>query len=129
MNETFCPACHKELILGEWPFCPHGRPMYSAIGDECDVIQENGFAHPTRFTSKQALKKALDAKGLEMKVRHVPIPGTDKSPYTSDWARGTVDLDAAAALVDPARRTQGPVTHHDVTGPSVPITWTIRGIE
>ena len=123
---TICPTCQKELIIGEWPFCPHGRPMYSAIGDACDLVQENGFAHPRHFTSKRALTKALAERDLEIHVRHVPIPGTDKSPYTSDWSRGTVDLAAATALLDPARRVR---TGSDRVRETVPITWTIRGVE
>lgn len=102
---TICPECGRPFGIGMWPFCPHGVPSFNAIGDECDITQENGFRHPTRFRSKQALKKALAARGLEVKVEHVTVPGSDKSPFTTKWTG--VDLDAAKALLDPARRTRG----------------------
>jgi hypothetical protein len=128
MSAICCDICHKELIVGEWPYCPHGVSHYTAIGDACDVVQENGFAHPTRFTSKRALDRALAAKDLEIRVRHKPVPGTDKSPHTSDWSRGTVDLVAAAALCDPARRSRSATSGADGHVGHVPIEWTIRGV-
>lgn len=93
----------------------------AVTSDEIDIVQENGFSQPTRFTSKSALRKALDAKGLELMVRHQPIPGTDHSPYTTDWGRGTVDLAAATAAVSEPRGKLKAVESED----HVPVTWTI----
>jgi len=123
---TTCETCHRELVVGEWPFCPHGfrQTRGGVIGDECDIVQENGFTHPTRFTSKNALAKALDAKGLEMRVRHVPIPGTDKSPHTTDWSKGSMDaqtLENARVLTMRTGRGDSPVPERESLG-----TWTIR---
>lgn len=95
----------------------------SVVKDECDIVQENGFHTPTRFTSKRELALALAAKGLEQRVRHVTIPGTDHSPYTTDWSRGSVDLKAAIAAVSEPR---GKIHLPDVSEPDVPITWTVR---
>ena len=72
------------------------------IGDACDLWQENGFPQPRHFTSKQELTRALAERGLEVRVRHVPPPGSDRSPATTDWAKGSIDattLANAAALV------------------------------
>lgn len=94
----------------------------AVLSDECSILQENGFRHPTRFTSKAALSKALDAKGLEIRVRHMPIPGTDKSPHTTDWSRGGVDLVAATAAVSEPRGKAVPAADEA----DVPVTWTIQ---
>lgn len=124
---TCCETCHKELIVGEFPFCPHGfrGGHMGVIGDECDVVQENGFAHPTRFTSKSELAKALDAKGLEMRVRHIAVPGTDKSPHTTDWSKGSMD---AQTLENARQLTMRTGTAGKTAAPDAPImgTWTIR---
>ncbi len=126
MDALTCAACGQTVVIGEWPYCPHGHGSYAAVGDECDVVQENGFATPTRFRSKAALKKALDQKGLEMRVQHVPIPGTDKSPFTTSWAAmDATTLQNAADLLDPARRVK--TTALDVTPSSgLAVTWTTR---
>lgn len=122
-----CDKCGKELRIGMFPFCPHGTGLASVVGDECDIVQENGFHEPTRFTSKRELTRALAEKGLEMRVRHVTIPGTDRSPYTTDWSRGCVDLEAARVLVTrPSERASGSPKDSDVT---VPVVWTIRDVE
>lgn len=91
-----CERCGAELVIGSYPFChgnpaDHARQINGAIGDECDIMQENGFRHPTRFTSKRELARALAERGLEMQVKHVTVPGTDKSPYTTDWSKGSMD--------------------------------------
>lgn len=124
---TCCDVCHKELIVGEFPFCPHGMRggHMGIIGDECDVVQENGFHHPTRFTSKSALAKALDEKGLEMRVRHVPIPGSDKSPHTTDWSKGSIDPQTLANVTELVSRN-GRSSGKDTTLAPAPIgTWTM----
>lgn len=121
-----CQDCHGEIRVGDFPFC-HGDPtkhapgVSTAIGDECDIWQENGFHTPQHFTLKSERRRALAEKGLEDRVRHVTIPGTDKSPYTSDWSRGTVDLAAATALVSrPSQATT------EETEPEMPMTHSIR---
>jgi hypothetical protein len=59
------------------------------IGDEIDlIIENNGTSMPLRFRSREALRKHMDAHDREPMVRHVPMKGSDKSPYTSDWSRG-----------------------------------------
>lgn len=124
-----CDACGQTVLLGEWPYCPHGHGSYASVGDECDIVQENGFAQPTRFRSKSALKKALDARGLEMRVQHVPIPGSDKSPFTTSWAgMDATTLQNAADLLDPARRTKT-TTSTDQTPSGLTVTWQTRVIE
>jgi hypothetical protein len=77
------------LAIGDWPFCPHGRGGSAVVGDEIDVvIENNGTSQPIRFRSREALRKHMAAHNLTPFVRHVPVPGSDKSPHTSDWSRG-----------------------------------------
>ncbi len=125
---TICQACGGEMRVGDYPFC-HGDPARHApavnhvISDECDITVENGFATPQRFTSKADHRRALAGKGLEIMVRHVPIPGTDYSPHTTDWGRGSVDLAAATAAVSAER---GRVRPSDAEPPpTVPMSWRI----
>lgn len=123
-----CTVCGLEIQVGDYPCIstprPHERGINGAIGDECDIWQENGFRHPQHFTHKSALRRALAANGHEMAVRHVPIPGTDRSPHTSDWSRGSVDLVAAAALVS----RNGAAKGKDPEPESVPVTWQVREV-
>ena len=114
-----CPSCGSETTR-VWT-----SRTSRVNGDACDVLQENGFPTPRHFTSKRELTRALAEKGLEVRVRHVTIPGTDKSPHTTDWAKGSIDpqtLANAQALVSRA----GTYTGQDPVDPDVPITWTIR---
>lgn len=84
-----CDHCGQELTVGEWPFCPHGRAALAVQGDEIDVvIENNGTPAPIRFRSREALRKHMDAHNLTPMVRHKPLPGSDRSPHTSDWSRG-----------------------------------------
>lgn len=87
---TVCEQCGHTIQIGEWPMCPHGETRGSVIGDACDIWQENGFAEPQHFTSKEARRKAIEAAGLQEMIRHKPVPGTDKSPHTQSWDVGMV---------------------------------------
>lgn len=125
---TICQTCGGALRVGDYPFCKgdpskHAPAVNSVISDECDFTVENGFSVPTRFTSKAAHRQALAASGRELGVRHQPIPGTDYSPHTTDWGRGSVDLAAATAAVSAHRgRVNG---GHPVDTSALPMQWTI----
>jgi hypothetical protein len=89
MSYVMCDRCWVILQPGDWPFCPHGRGMNHVIGDEMDqVIENNGTPTPIRFRSKAELARHLKQHKREPFVRHQPLPGTDKSPHTSDWSKG-----------------------------------------
>lgn len=118
--------------IDEVLMCACGQPMAhywaqkpsNVIGDEIDIVQENGFHEPRRFTSKAEYKRALDEAGLEQRVRHVPVPGTDKSPYTTDWSKGSMDpqtMANAKALVERA----GLASKADEVE-SLPVRWSDR---
>lgn len=47
------------------------------------ICEDDGT--PKRYDSKSEMKAAAAARGLENMVRHVPLPGTDKSPHTVRW--------------------------------------------
>jgi len=46
---------------------------------------ENLGHDPVTFYSKSDYRRELKARGLEEKVRHVGLPGSDKSPHTTRW--------------------------------------------
>lgn len=68
-----------------------GRPnkATAVIGDECDITVEHGACHPDgtprRFTSKSEMKRVAAQLGWKNEVRHMPRPGSDKSPHTTKW--------------------------------------------
>lgn len=90
-----CRCC--SLVAGQvWVSNPP-----AVIGDACDFVQENGFATPQRFTSKAERRRALKEAGMEEMVRHVGVPGTDKSPHTAMWSAISQDtLDGAARMLE-----------------------------
>jgi hypothetical protein len=122
-----CDRCGRRLEIGDWPFCPHERAGSAVIGDEIDVvIENNGTSEPIRFRSREAMNKHLDAHNLAPMVRHVPLPGSDKSPYTSDWSRGidAQTLENARVLL---ARPQSRLTDPPV--PTLPVDVTVRTLE
>lgn len=84
-----CDTCGKELSIGDFPFCPHGRGSYNVQGDECDVMVEHGLCNsdgtPRRYRSKEEMKKEAKKRGLQSHVEHIGLPGSDKSPVTTKW--------------------------------------------
>lgn len=124
-----CGKCGADLVIGDYPFCPHGRGAGVVVGDEMDaIIENNGTPHPIRFRSKAALNAHMAAHGLTAKVRHVPLTqGSDYSPHTTDWSRG-IDpqtLDNARVLL--SRGGSTPAT--DAPAPSLPVDLTIRVLD
>lgn len=97
--DQHCEACGwtAEIMAnpGENPPCPKCGCAteriylggYGMIGDEIpggQVIENLGH-EPVTVYSKSQLKREAEMRGLAMKVRHVGVPGSDKSPITTKW--------------------------------------------
>ena len=92
-----CPSCDR--LAGRVYL--QRSDTHAVSSDEIDVVIENGLPEPRRFTSKAELLAVQAAHGNIPYVRHMPLPGTDKSAHTSDWGRGidAYTLNAARELV------------------------------
>lgn len=84
MADDICEKCQHRIVIGAWPWCPHGLGANSVVGDEIDEWNENVSDHPVHFTSKQEKRRYLEEHGLMEFVRHVPRPDGRK-PDTSRW--------------------------------------------
>jgi hypothetical protein len=80
-----CPSCQ----VGITEALPPASRGPTVIGDACDVVIEHGICWPggapRRYTSKAEMRAEAKARGLVNYVRHIPPPGTDKSPFTRKW--------------------------------------------
>jgi hypothetical protein len=104
-----CLECGRVLVHGDWPFChgapeDHGRPL---PGRGADVTWpggktfENLADQPQTFYSKSEYDRYLRNHNIEEFVRHVPVPGSDKSPHTVSWAAVSQEtLDGAKAMLE-----------------------------
>jgi hypothetical protein len=123
-----CPQCGGTLEIGGWPFCPDHAPGRSgAIADDIPggITLENYGPNPVTFYSHSERRRYMREHGLEECVRHVPVPGTDKSPYTTSWA--SVDLDAAKALAERQAHTKAIV--REAEPPAAVVAEVKRAIE
>lgn len=83
--------CAEAVTIGRaaditWP----GGKTFENLGNE-----------PRTFYSPSELNRYLKAHNLEPMVRHQPIPGTDRSPYTTSWAAVSQEtLDGAKAMLE-----------------------------
>lgn len=84
-----CPTCGASTER-VWRTAP------AVNGDACDFVDPH---LEQRFTSKAEHDRALKARGLVRKVRHAPLPGTDRSRFTTRW-----DTCPAALLISEAER-------------------------
>jgi hypothetical protein len=87
-----CDKCGGQIDIGSFPFCKgnpadHGHGHATVRGDEIDFVQHNGTKEPIRFRSRGEFKRWLKEHNYEVGDSHVPLKGSDKSPYTSDWSR------------------------------------------
>lgn len=109
---TICDRCRAVLTVGDYPFCPHGRATLSAQSDDIPGgrTYENLGPEPVTVYSRSELRRELKARGLEEMVRHVPVPGSDRSPHTSSWTG--VDLEAGRILAERQAHTRASGSHY-----------------
>lgn len=85
-----CPDCGVILRVGDWPYCRSGHQRPENFTVQADDVPggftiENMTPEPLHFSSKSEWKRKMKELGLENKVQHKPLPGTDKSPHTQRW--------------------------------------------
>lgn len=124
-----CSVCGLPIEVGEYPCIttarPHQRGINGAIGDECDVWQENGFRTPQHFTSKKERIRALAEKGLEERVCNAGVHDV-LVPRWSMMDPQTMKNAEALAMRHGASKGRGP----EAPDPAhTPISWSIRELE
>ena len=77
-----CPACGAATERA-WSTSATVRGDDPFIGG---VVIENLSHTPVVVHSRAELARETRRRGLEPCVRHVPLPGSDKSPHTTSWA-------------------------------------------
>lgn len=64
-----CDACGRALVVGDYPFCPHGAIRTSVNGDECDYWDDNLGHEPIHITSWSQRRQLMAERGLIEKVK------------------------------------------------------------
>lgn len=84
---TTCDTCSATYDIGDWPWCPHGRYGGSVESDSIPggLTIHNMGHEPVTVYSWSERKKIMKQRGLREQVRHVGLPGTDKSQHTTRW--------------------------------------------
>jgi hypothetical protein len=111
-----CTVCPWEGDIHAQPFesppCPTCGGVTERLwrGQAADVRDdtfiggltlENLGHEPVTVGSRSELRRELKARGLEPMVRHVPVPGSDKSPHTTSWAAvSAYSLEQARLLLE-----------------------------
>lgn len=107
MLKTYDQGCLSCAWEGEIWTHPHTHPLcpccggpterrwktLGVIGDEIPGGQwiENLGHEPVKVYSKSQLRDEAKARGLVQAVRHMPVPGSDKSPVTTRWIGSPTD--------------------------------------
>lgn len=115
---------HEDAVLCESVGCEYAalRPaMYeglsaSVIGDEIDYVDHNLGPEPIHIRSKAERRRLMALSDRVEFIRHTPVPGTDKSPFTTDWSKGSIDAQTLANARHLIERVYG----IGVAPPSVP---------
>lgn len=88
--ETLTPIDRRDAVLcsqcgrtaeREWRHAPAMRPDSIPGGR----IIENLTSRPKRFYSRTEIQDEMRVRGVEQRVKHVGLPGSDKNPNTSRW--------------------------------------------
>ena len=122
----------------EHPPCPDcGEPTQrvwtsmkaaNVIGDDIPggMWMEHLGPEPIKVYSHSEADRIAKARGMERFVRHQPLQGSDKSPHTIDWSRGTdpQTLENARILVE--RQGKG---HKDDPAPKVDVVFSIQPLD
>ena len=60
-----CEKCQAEVLVSDWPFCPHGRGKSNVIDDEIDLVMDH-IEPGRRVRSKTELRKVLNDHRSDM---------------------------------------------------------------
>ena len=114
LYDVQCPAGHvREDVLtryGVYPACQTCGEATTPLLRQRAAVRDDTFLggqtfhnladRPVTFSSKTAYRDYLQRHGIAEAVRHVPVPGSDKSPHTERWGGIAQEtLDGATAML------------------------------
>lgn len=82
-----CSACQVELVA-PGALAPKSPTIVDDVLWGGPQWVHNIADKPIFVETKTEYRALLAAHGMKQKVRHVPVPGTDKSPVTTSWNIG-----------------------------------------
>ena len=102
-----CDRCYQPASLGEHGIglCPmekrrNASAVESVTWPGGKVFENLGNTTQT-FYSRSEYQRYLKTHRIEEFVRHVPVPGSDRSPHTTSWAAvSQTTLDGAKAMLE-----------------------------
>ena len=110
-----CDRCYQPTSIGEHglglcPLEPRGRSAaVDAVTWPGGRTFENLSDSPQTFYSPAEKARYLKTHRIEEFVRHVPVPGSDKSPHTTSWAAVSQEtLDGAKAMLERVGKASDP---------------------
>lgn len=111
MQTTICDKCGRELVPGDFPFCPHGGKgdvSFNVKGDEYPggIWIENLGPKPVKVYSETERQMIMKRRGLKEFVRHMPVPGSDKSPHTVSWDVGPIGDPRPICMLSPEEQKE-----------------------
>lgn len=127
-----CTVCEWDGVINVAPFvnppCPQCGQATERIWTASASIAQDEFPggktfenlgnEPVTVYSRSELKRELKARGLEEFVRHVPVPGTDKSPHTTSWdVPSEYTLQQAKALLERVGKVSVPTKEEPGVAP------------
>lgn len=102
-----CDRCGGDLDTGDHGIgcCPLERGRHRRATSDVTWAGGKTFENlghePVTFYDKSSYTRYLKAHGISEFVRHVPVPGSDKSPHTTSWAGvSQYTLDGAKAMLE-----------------------------
>lgn len=73
MTAETCEKCGAVMVIGDFPFCPHGRSTMKVIGDDIPggLVLHNLGPEPVKVYSHSERKRIAEARGRVNTVYHV----------------------------------------------------------
>jgi hypothetical protein len=84
-DAVVCENCGQLLVVGSFPFCPHGRSSVASHSDDIPggMWVENGFSEPIKVYSHSEHRRRLDENGNMLAPRWV-----ENDRHLINWAAG-----------------------------------------
>lgn len=103
-----CDECGAELEVGSYPFCPHGKGSQMVESDDIPggMWIENLGPVPVKVYSHTERLAIMRSRGLNEYVRHMGVPGSDKSPHTTNWDVGPSKDGRPMAMLTPEEQAE-----------------------
>ena len=104
-DENSCDSCGERYEVGDWPFCPHGKPTMVVIAHGEIVSKHLGGMKPMRFGSRREEERYMASRNI-VRLDDCPVTEGERNALERAKERAAREAEGRPDKINPLHESE-----------------------